>query len=236
MKTLKKQTIWLLFTFTFFISPGCLGSFYNDEDKDESETQKFAKQVFAVVFDQSKSSKRLFPLSLENIDSLLSRVTRSGGEIAWVPINGAEPRIERIVFKDTSKAGSQTGVSRCRSALLEMFQTRNANRSRVFESLELAIRYLKEAHHDPEAQRYLLVISDFLEDSGSLSGQILGRGHTIKAKLKAEARAGHQILNLPAGVSCISIGAHPNQVSKMLTGEIYHFTTTDAAIEYLTQG
>ena len=211
MKT-NKKIIWFLLGAVLVLTSGCLGGFYDND----SDAVKSSKQVLAITFDQSKSAKNISPFTRANIDSMLYRVNRNGGEIAWVAINGEEPEVNRVAFKENAlPALNGAAESKCRSGLLELCQNREANFSRVFESLELAIRFLQEPHHDPRAERFLIVISDFKEDW--------------------PPGPPRQILTLPNGISCISIGAHPDRVDEVLAGQIYHFTTTDGAVEFLTK-
>ena len=211
MKT-NKKIIWVLLGVVLVLTSGCLGDFYDND----SDAVKSSKLVLAIIFDQSKSAKNIYPFTRANIDSMLYRVKRSGGEIFWLAINGEEPKVNRVAFKENAlPALNLASESKCRSGLLELCQNREANLSRVFESLELAIRFLQEPHHDPRAEYFLLIISDFEEDYPTGPPK--------------------HILTLPSGVSCLTIGAHPDRIAEVLTGEIYYFTTADAAIEFLTK-
>jgi hypothetical protein len=177
-----------------------------------------------MAWDESKSAeiKNIPKIPAQTLDSILTIARRRGGEIGFVSINEQTPQLCRIKF--TAEQGTAEKILSARTrndeqivriiqSVYRSLRERTAQRTRLFDSLETLLFFLKEPHHDPAAQKVLFIISDFEE--------------AWRPKNKC-----HPLL-LPSDATAITIGAHPDSVAQVLQGKVYIYTTPDGVIDFL---
>ncbi len=201
---------------------GCLFDYSRD-----SKSSQPPQLELAMCYDRSLSAQtyQIPELTPYLVDNFLSTVRARTGEFAFSCIEEQRPHMVRLRFENETGTGPEAQrrremndrqLARVRQSVYESIKARKAKFSRVYDSVELMLTYLQEPHLPADAQRLLVVISDFQDDM---------RPHGQR-----------QPISIPANVTVIAVGAEPLSVEQVLTGpgKVVCYTTLHGLIDYIT--
>lgn len=212
--------------FLIIVTTGLTGCPF-DFNADTEEVLSPARQrALAVCYDVSLSAIDLPELTPLIVDSLLSLVRYpNGGQFGLTLIQASKPLAIGVRFegetgdvaeKERLKELNNRQIAVMRTVLHSSIRERLAMRSRVFDSIELMLTFLKEPHLPDDAVRQLVVISDFIDDVREPDQR--------------------QPISVPENITAIVVGAKRHAVEKILTGpgRILHYTTVEGMLHYLS--
>lgn len=182
--------------------------------------------VLAVAYDISKSTLKTVPeLTPRIVDTLLSLVRHRSGEFGFSCIGEDTPRLTHLRFMpETGNARERERrvqfndqqQRHVRKEIYNNIKERSDEHTRLFDTIEFLLAFLHEPHLPAEADRYLVVISDFDDDVRS-----------------TEQR---QPIQIPENITVLVLGADESTINKVLTGpNVIPYTSFDGIIHYLNQ-
>ncbi|MCB0258968.1 MAG: hypothetical protein KDH97_03335 [Calditrichaeota bacterium] len=202
---------------------GCMFDYTPASLKEESHRPI----VLAVAYDVSKSTQGAVPeITPFIIDTLLSLVRHRTGEFGFTTIGEAKPRMISLRFMSENgdirehsrrQQLNDRQLSRVRREVYECIRERSDIHTRLFDSIELSLTFLSEPHLPADADKYLVVVSDF-DDDMRLPEQ-------------------RQPLQVPENITVLALGAEPLTIEKVLTPapNVIAYTSLDGIIHYLNQ-
>ena len=205
---------------------GLVGCLFDYDGASGKSLQSGRPRALALCYDISKSARQLPELTPFLVDTMLSLVRYpNGGEFAFSCIEARKPQLVRLRFeaetggileKRRRRELNDRQLSRVRDFVYESISEREAMQSRVFDCIELMLTFLAEPHIPANAERRLVVISDFVDDVREPNRRLP--------------------ISVPANTTVITIGAEPLTVEQVLTGpgRIIPYSNIDGLVHYLS--
>lgn len=216
----------VVFPGIIFFATLCTGCMF-DYTPEKLHPEQHRPIVVAVAYDVSKSARKTVPeITPFTIDTLLSLTRHRSGEFGFTAIGEEKPRLTSLRFmpetgnireRQRRRELNNRQLSRVRREVYDIIRDRSDERTRLFDALELSLTFLSEPHLPEDADRYLVAVSDFVDD--------------------VRQQQQRQPLQVPDNVTVLALGAEPLTIEKVFVPgpNVIPYTSLDGIIHYLNQ-